>query len=123
MSETSPEAISQSPQWQIEEFYFGQGEWSTYRRAGEQIQYRVEKGLPLTLREDTHQYDASTEDVADFLREFEDCRFTVADGYELKTGGRQAPYLWIVGWKDLPEDERHIYEEDKAQAWKKPNKA
>ncbi|MDB5163824.1 MAG: hypothetical protein JWS12_442 [Candidatus Saccharibacteria bacterium] len=115
------EGNPQEPQWQIEEFYFGLGEWSAYRRSGEQIQYRVEKGLPLTLREGTHQYDASADEVAEFLAEFEDCQFIVADSYELNSGGRQAPYLWVMGWKDLSDEERRIYEENKAYAWKKPD--
>jgi len=121
MSEVSNcESLAPDSQWHVEEFYFGLGEWATYRRSGERIQYQVEKGLPLTLREGTHQYDTSAKEVSDFLAEHEDCNFTVADSYELNSGGRQAPYLWVMGWKDLPVEERHIYEENKAHAWKKP---
>ena len=104
---------------EIEEFYFGLGEWSSYRRSSERIQYRVEKGLPLTLLDGTSQYEAKADEVAEFLAEHNDCQFTVADSYELNNGGREAPILWVMGWKDLPDTKRHIFEENKVHAWKK----
>lgn len=121
---SSPEDETAEPQWQIETFYFGNAVWpshAAYRVRGELIQYRVEKDLPLTLREGTNQYDADVSEVAEFLAEHEDCHFTVADSYELRDGDRQAPYLWVNGWKELPDDQHHIYEQDKADAWQEPS--
>lgn len=114
------EALTPEPQWQVEYFYFGNFDWPsdrTYRTNGEQIQYRVEKVLPLTLHEGTSLYDASADNVAEFLAQYLDCQFIVADSYDVLDGSRQAPYLWLIGWKELSEEERHIYEEDKADAW------
>lgn len=121
MIERDPDSgHEQTPNWQVEEFYFGLGEWSIYRRSGERIQYKVEKGMPLTIKPGTHQYHASPAEVADFLGEYEDCEFVVADSYELTSGGRETPSLWVSGWKDLADHQRHIYENNKANDVKPP---
>jgi len=124
MSESqSPESVPTPAYWQIENFYFGNAGTPsdvTYRTRGEQIQLRVEKVLPLRLREGTNHYDANADEISEFLTQYQDCQFTVADSYELRSGGRQAPSLLITGWTDLTEDQRYIYEQDKADAWKNP---
>lgn len=112
----NPEELQQDIQWKVEEFYFGNAStpsWAIYRTFGERIQVRDEISLPLSLREGTSQYEAKTDEVAEFIDEHEDCQFLVADSYELTSGGRQQPSLWLIGWQELPEDERHIYEQDK----------
>jgi len=126
MSEIPKKSPETTPQWREEFFYFGNANWpsdATYRTSGERIQLRIEKGLPLTKNESRGQYVADASEVAEFLSLYEDCSFLVADSHEVLEqygGGRTEPVLWVVGWKELTNDEeRATYHQDKAFGGKK----
>jgi hypothetical protein len=112
MSETS--VNPPSPNWQVEDYYLGHGEIQYYRVDGERIQYQAELGVMLEPKVGEQSLLGSTEGVADFITSHDDCMFSVLDSYEASDGKRYGPYLHVLGWKDLADEDRSIYESHKA---------
>jgi hypothetical protein len=113
-----------SEQWHEVFCYFGNANWpsnATYRESadGERVQYRMELNLKLEpIESPIKEYGADPAEVADFLAKYQDCQFIVHDSYEVQEafgGGRVAPSLFLIGWKELTEPEELAeFQSDKA---------
>jgi len=87
----------------------------TYRSSEERLQVRVEKRILLRKVVDTNTYEAPAGSTRDFLDRFEDCSFSLQDGYFVRDGFSMPPSLWLFGWQEVTTpEERQQYEQDKA---------
>ena len=117
-----PKTATPEEKWIVEDFFFGCGQGSTYRKNenGNRLQSQVSHYLPLSPKNGSDSFfSVSSDGVPEKIAQLQDCAFHVIDSYDLATGGRNPPQLYITGWVDVPDDRRHIYEEDKKGAWQK----
>lgn len=109
-------------EWTEEDFYFGNGTWpseATYRHSGDRLQVRAELYLRLSEAENGRRYLADVDKVPAFMATYTDCQLQVSSGYVTNEGRLQAPSLFLIGWKEVTDEEgRRRYEEDKRVAWK-----
>jgi len=91
-----------SIEWTVDELYFGQMNFETWRHNGKQVQILDSMSLPLKATERNGQLSSGVLDtMAKFLATHVDCEFVVADSYPLQdSGSRQPPQLWLQGWID-----------------------
>ena len=97
---TNLDRSSSEGEWRKEEFYFGQMNFESWRRRGEEAQILEHLGMQLIAPEAGNQYSVPVSpDVLDFISKHVECEFVVADSYPLKGSiERQPPQLWLQGW-------------------------
>ncbi len=111
--------------WQVEELYFGCGEYVTNRRKGERVQ-RLED-IPLGEKLEKGSYDGQyasaidtthADQIGEFVATHNDCQVVVCDGYDARPvyGGRHVPPIaYLRGWREINTLEgRALYEREKS---------